>query len=198
MGNSQRYSGLDDRRDIIDKPSLSYEEVLALNRPAAGPQDPLPTHADVVIVGAGPVGLTTANLLGLHGIDTLLVEQSSQTSDQPKAVAVDDEFMRLLDWIEVSDGVRRHATEPFGIHFLSPLGFALVKVPGFITANGFGNRIGVTQPMLEKLLLEKVRERTSVKIRYHTRVSELSLDDGTHPCCDLPMRLAQSIVLKRG
>ena len=31
--------------------------------------------AEIVIVGAGPVGLTLANILGLHGVKTLLVEQ---------------------------------------------------------------------------------------------------------------------------
>ena len=166
---------------MIENQCLSYEQVLELNRPAVGPQDVLPTHVDIVVVGAGPVGLLAANLLGLLGVDTLLVEQASHTSGQPKAVAVDDEFMRVLDWIEVADAIRRHSTEPFGIHFLSPLGFALVKVPGFITMNGFGNRTGVAQPMLEKLLLERAKERACLKIHYGCRVSDLLLDEADGP-----------------
>ena len=35
---------------------------------------PVPNSAEVIIVGAGPVGLTLANLLGEAGIDTLVLE----------------------------------------------------------------------------------------------------------------------------
>jgi 2-polyprenyl-6-methoxyphenol hydroxylase-like FAD-dependent oxidoreductase len=41
------------------------------------------THADVAIVGAGPVGLTLANILGLHGITTLIIEQRDTLIDYP-------------------------------------------------------------------------------------------------------------------
>jgi 2-polyprenyl-6-methoxyphenol hydroxylase-like FAD-dependent oxidoreductase len=41
-----------------------------------GTQD---THYQVVVVGAGPTGLITTNLLGQDGIKTLLVEQDEST-----------------------------------------------------------------------------------------------------------------------
>ena len=37
-----------------------------------GDQD---VDVDVVVVGAGPVGLTLANILGLQGVSTLVVEE---------------------------------------------------------------------------------------------------------------------------
>ena len=40
-------------------------------RPATGEF----TDVDVVVVGAGPVGLTLANILGLQGVHTLVVEE---------------------------------------------------------------------------------------------------------------------------
>ena len=39
---------------------------------------------DVVIVGAGPVGLTLANILGLRGITTLVVEERDTLIDYPR------------------------------------------------------------------------------------------------------------------
>ena len=99
---------------------------------------------------AGPVGLTAANLLGALGVSCVLVEQRGSTSDVPKAIAIDDEYMRTLDKVGLIDALSPHVSQPFGVHFLSPLGFVLVKVPGFVTPNGFGNRNAVLQPVFER------------------------------------------------
>ena len=37
----------------------------------------LPASVTVAIVGAGPVGLMSANLLGRLGVDTLLIERNA-------------------------------------------------------------------------------------------------------------------------
>ncbi|MEE3138140.1 MAG: FAD-dependent monooxygenase, partial [Acidobacteriota bacterium] len=50
----------------------------------------------VLIVGAGPTGLIAANILGLAGIRTIVVERNSSTSDIPKGIYIDDEFFRTL------------------------------------------------------------------------------------------------------
>lgn len=48
-------------------------------------------HYSVTIVGAGPTGLALANLLGMAGIRTLLVEQNAATVGEPRAVSIDDD-----------------------------------------------------------------------------------------------------------
>ena len=154
--------------------TLTLAETLALIAPVDGPQDPCPRSVDVVIVGAGPVGLTVANLLGSYGIDCLLIEQRAETSDLPKAIAVDDEYMRLLDGLDLSGILGPHLSPPFGIHFLSRLGFALVKVPGFITPNGFGNRSAILQPVFEKVLLDGCRRFSQVRIHFDASLSTIS------------------------
>ena len=53
-------------------------------------------HAQVIIVGAGPVGLTLANLLGLEGIETLVIERNPGTVPEPRAIALDGESLRVL------------------------------------------------------------------------------------------------------
>ena len=45
----------------------------------------------VVVVGAGPTGLTTANLLARYGVDVLLIERNETTVQEPRAVSIDDE-----------------------------------------------------------------------------------------------------------
>ncbi len=165
---------------------LTLDQVRATNAPVEGPTGPLPDEAGVVIVGAGPVGLTCANLLGARGVRTLLVEQNPRTSDQPRAITVDDEHMRLIDRMGLMDAMRPHlTTTPYGIRFYSPLGFELVRADGFVTPNGFGNRNSVSQPMLEKVLLDGTRRYASVDIRYRCRLVRLT-DAGDH--VDLAVR----------
>lgn len=147
---------------------------MSLIEPVEGPRDPLPPSVDVIIVGAGPVGLTAANLMGSFGLHCLLVEQRSITSELPKAIAIDDEYMRLLDSVDLTVGLAPHISAPFGVHFLSPFGFALVKVPGFVTPNGFGNRNAVLQPVFEKILLKGARRFPTLAMHFGVALTGLS------------------------
>jgi 3-(3-hydroxy-phenyl)propionate hydroxylase len=157
---------------------LSFNEVVATNRPIEGPTSVPPEETDVVIVGAGPVGLAAANLLGLYGVNTVLIERNRLSSDQPKAVIMDDEFLRLIHRLGTLQPLRPHLTSvPFGIHFYSPLGFELVKAEGFITPNGFANRNSVSQPMLEKILLQNLQRFNSVTTSYRQTAKALAQTD---------------------
>lgn len=51
--------------------------------------------SQVIIVGAGPVGLTLANLLGRHGVQTLVLEKDTTPPNEPRAVSLDDESLRI-------------------------------------------------------------------------------------------------------
>jgi len=75
------------------------------------------------------------------------------TADLPRAIVADDEFVRLLNRLGLGQDLAPHLSDPFGITFYSAAGRPLVEVPPFVTANGFGKRSGVMQPVLEKILL---------------------------------------------
>ncbi len=55
-----------------------------------------PQDTDVVIVGAGPVGLLLAILLGRAGHNVTLVEKWPEIYDRPRAVTMDHEVARIL------------------------------------------------------------------------------------------------------
>src|SRR5271166_1285614 len=48
-----------------------------------------PLAVEVAIIGAGPVGLMTANLLGLAGIRVLVLERNAGLLGLPRAIAYD-------------------------------------------------------------------------------------------------------------
>ncbi|MYS90522.1 MULTISPECIES: FAD-dependent monooxygenase, partial [Streptomyces] len=50
----------------------------------------------VVIVGAGPVGVTAALLLARRGIRSVIFERHQGVYPLPRAVATDDEVRRIL------------------------------------------------------------------------------------------------------
>lgn len=51
---------------------------------------------DVVVVGMGPVGALSANLLGARGIKTLIIDKESEIYSLPRAIAFDHDAMRIL------------------------------------------------------------------------------------------------------
>jgi 3-(3-hydroxy-phenyl)propionate hydroxylase len=64
---------------------------------------------DVVISGAGPCGATIANMLGMQGVSTLLIDKEPDIIDIPRAVGMCDEGSRIL----ASAGVFKHAPVDF-------------------------------------------------------------------------------------
>ena len=59
----------------------------------------------MLVVGAGPVGLTAALLLARRGVEVLLVERHPEPYPLPRAVHLDDEVFRVLQAAGVADGV---------------------------------------------------------------------------------------------
>jgi 2-polyprenyl-6-methoxyphenol hydroxylase-like FAD-dependent oxidoreductase len=67
------------------------------------------TACDVLVVGAGPAGLTTAIMLARHGIDVLVVERHENISSLPKATSITTRTMELLRTWGIEQQVRAGA-----------------------------------------------------------------------------------------
>jgi 3-(3-hydroxy-phenyl)propionate hydroxylase len=65
-----------------------------------------PETYDVVVVGAGPTGLTLSRLLTARGINVAVIDPNRIVCHHPRATHVDDEAMRILQSIGLSESER--------------------------------------------------------------------------------------------
>src|SRR5438067_2917618 len=68
---------------------------------------------DVLIVGGSLVGLSTALLLRLHGVDCLAVERHSSTAIHPRAGHFHLRTMEILRSAGLEEAVRRRSEEQY-------------------------------------------------------------------------------------
>ena len=61
------------------------------------------TDVPVVIVGAGPTGITAATLLAQYGVDCLVLDRWANVYPQPRAVHLDDEIFRIVARLGIAD-----------------------------------------------------------------------------------------------
>ena len=56
----------------------------------------LPDSTDILIVGAGPVGMTVANLLASYGVKALVLDREQSILEHPRAIGTDNDGLRVM------------------------------------------------------------------------------------------------------
>ncbi len=123
----------------------------------------------VVIVGAGPTGLAAANLLGMAGIQTLVLEQNAVISDCPKAISIDDEGLRICQAMGLIDEIVKHVVLDIEAHYLSAQHF-LARVSPKSRRNGYPLISTFHQPTFEATLLQGLARFPCVEVRFQHSV----------------------------
>jgi 3-(3-hydroxy-phenyl)propionate hydroxylase len=134
------------------------------------------TFATVVIVGAGPTGLTAANLLGQAGITTLLLERQAHLSEYPKAITIDDEGLRICQAMGLLDKVSDHILPAVDAHYISN-GRYFARVSPSSYRNGHPLISTFHQPTFEGILLQGIKRFACVDVLFQHTLESLTQDE---------------------
>jgi 3-(3-hydroxy-phenyl)propionate hydroxylase len=132
---------------------------VAVEKPAGDQRE-----ADVVIIGAGPVGLTLANVLGQQGIRTLIVEERDTLIDYPRGVGLDDESLRTFQSIAVVDRVLPHTVPNQILRFFDRNRRLLAEMAPPDARFGWPKRNGFVQPLVDAELLSGLTRFDDVEV----------------------------------
>jgi 3-(3-hydroxy-phenyl)propionate hydroxylase len=129
---------------------------------------------DVGIIGYGPVGASLANLLGQHGVKTVVLEREPSVYHLPRAVALDGEGMRLFQTMNLADELLPRLDVSRNIRHVSADGKLLLLITRSGTGpEGWHNAYRFYQPELESVLRGGVARFPSVDVRLLSEVFAL-------------------------
>lgn len=127
-----------------------------------------PCSTEVLIVGAGPVGLTLANYLGGYGIRVLVIEALPQLIDYPRAIGIDDEAMRTLQGAGLADRIEPHTTPLQWMRFLTAKGRLWASIEPRSDDFGWSRRNAFIQPQVDRILFEGLSRFRDAAVRFGT------------------------------
>ncbi len=135
------------------------------------------TQTEVLVVGAGPVGLWSALLLAEHGIEVTVIDREARTSARSYACALQPATLRLLDRLGLAESIiergRRVETIAFYDGATRQGELRLSKLGG-----EFPFLLILPQSALESLLEQRLRA-AGVRVHWNYRFDGLTEDEET-------------------
>jgi 2-polyprenyl-6-methoxyphenol hydroxylase-like FAD-dependent oxidoreductase len=142
-----------------------------------------PRDAEVVVVGAGPVGLAVAVGLRLHGHDVVVVDQQAEGTNTSRACVIHPRTLEVLEELGVTKRLVDLGLQlqDFAIRAgdreLIPVGFAdLPTAYPFVTM--------IPQPITEQVLLERLQELGGSVLRPYAATGLTQTADGAEITLD--------------
>ncbi len=122
-------------------------------------------ECDVLVVGAGPVGIVLAHLLGAHGVRTTVVDREPGVLRIPRAIALDDDGSRALEAIGVLASVEGSMPRIERVRMISPTAGDLFSFDANRWRDGYPMVRMFRQPELEDALRSALARRPTVRLR---------------------------------
>lgn len=145
-----------------------------MNRSQRTSADPVP----VVIVGAGPAGVTAATLLGQYGVECLVLDRWDGVYPQPRAVHLDDEIYRVLVRLGIAEQFAAVARPCPGLQLIdrNHQVFAVFDRAADHGRHGHPQANMFDQPELEHLLRTNLKDQPTVRLRGNVEVTDVAQD----------------------
>ncbi|WP_300679713.1 bifunctional 3-(3-hydroxy-phenyl)propionate/3-hydroxycinnamic acid hydroxylase [Nocardioides sp.] len=134
---------------------------------------------DVLVIGAGPVGLTLANLIGTRGHRALVLEARSELIDYPRGVGLDDEAIRTLATAGLWSEIEQFTVPHHVVRLVNGTGQVLATNDPQTQEFGYPRKHGFIQPLVDRELAAGLDRFDGTELRFGHRVVDLT-DHGTH------------------
>ena len=131
--------------------------------------------APVVVVGAGPTGVTAALALAVQGIRTVLLERRTEVHPLPRAVHLDDEAVRVLQSLGVAQAFGALSRPGRGLRLLDADLRTMAEFPRGPGPYGHQQASFFDQPDLERVLRTELRRRPEAVLRPGVEVLDVEV-----------------------
>jgi 3-(3-hydroxy-phenyl)propionate hydroxylase len=134
----------------------------------------LPPDCDVAIVGAGPVGLMLANLLGAAGVNVVVLERNGGLVGLPRAIAYDAETLRLFAQVGLFDRIAGGLVQNPAVVYLNARGVKLMEIGPPRSPYGHSQLGTFYQPHFEQALFDGLARFDRVRALFDCCMTAIS------------------------
>lgn len=144
--------------------------------------DSLKTAPQVIVIGAGPVGLSAALALDRLGVSSIVFEERANRGTHPKARGIRMRTMEIMRGWGLEDELRIRALPPEAMRFIycdTLTDPELARSPAIDNEPSHSptGSMRLAQDVFETALLAEVKRRDGIELRFETPVIATTQDD---------------------
>ena len=133
----------------------------------------------VIIAGAGPVGLTIAEVLSQKGIDVIVLEKDDLPGKEWRASTFHAATMELLEPFGIADELLKVGLKADHIHYRDRKTGLYADFDCNLLKNDtkYPFRLQCPQSTYVQIVYAKIKERDNIEVRLHSKLMDIEQDD---------------------